>query len=197
MPKTYENLITAPLNIRNQLTAMIRQEAQNAKQGLPCGIVIKVNAMEDEATIEELYKASQAGVPIQLIVRGICCLIPQKPGLSTNITVRSIVGDFLEHARIFYFHNQGDAKVYIGSADIMVRSFDKRIESLFVIKSPMLKQQVINILAYDLRDNVNSYLMQEDGTYVKITPGDEAPFNIHKAFFELCLDEMMKARLFD
>ncbi len=197
MPKTYENLITAPLNIRKQLTAMIRQEAQNAQQGLPCGIVIKVNAMEDEATIEELYKASQAGVPIQLIVRGICCLIPQKPGLSTNITVRSIVGDFLEHARICYFHNQGDAKVYIGSADIMVRSFDKRIESLFVIKSPVLKQQVINILVYDLRDNVNSYLMQEDGTYVKITAGDEAPFNIHKAFFELSLDEVMKARLFE
>jgi polyphosphate kinase len=136
-------------------------------------------------------------VPIQLIVRGICCLIPQKPGLSTNITVRSIVGDFLEHARICYFHNQGDAKVYIGSADIMVRSFDKRIESLFVIKSPVLKQQVINILVYDLRDNVNSYLMQEDGTYVKITAGDEAPFNIHKAFFELSLDEVMKARLFE
>lgn len=196
MPKTYDNLITAPLNIRKQLTAMIRQEAKNAQQGLSCGIVIKVNALEDEMTIEELYKASQAGVPIQLIVRGICCLIPQKPGLSTNITVRSIIGNFLEHARIFYFHNQGDAKVYTGSADIMVRSFDKRIESLFIIKSPVLKQQVTNILAYDLRDNCNSYLMQEDGTYVKITPGSETPFNIHKAFFKLSLDEVMNARLF-
>ena len=196
MPKTYENLITSPLNIRKQLTAMIRQEAQNARQGLPCGIVIKVNALEDEATIEELYKASESGVPIQLIVRGICCLIPQKPGLSTHITVRSIVGDFLEHARIFYFHNQGNAKVYTGSADIMVRSFDKRIESLFIIKSPVLKQQVINMLAYNLRDNFNSYLMQEDGTYLKITPGNETPFNIHKAFFEISLDEVMQARLF-
>jgi polyphosphate kinase len=196
MPQTYENLITAPLSIRNQLTGMIRQEAQNALQGLPCGIVIKVNALEDEATIEELYKASQAGVPIQLIVRGICCLIPQRPGLSTNITVRSIVGNFLEHARIFYFHNQGDVKVYVGSADIMVRSFDRRIESLFLIKSPVLKQQVINILAYDLRDNVNSYLMQEDGTYVKITPGHEGLFDIHQAFFEITLDELMQARLF-
>ena len=195
--KNYENLITAPLNMREQLIAMIRQEAQNAQQGLPCGIAIKVNALEDEATIEELYKASQAGVSIQLIVRGICCLIPQKPGLSTNITVRSIVGNFLEHARIFYFHNQGNAKVYTGSADIMVRSFDKRIESLFTIKSPTLKQQVINILAYDLRDNFNSYLMQEDGTYVPIVPGNEAFFNIHQAFFELNLDEVMKARLFE
>jgi polyphosphate kinase len=196
MPKTYEYLITSPLNIRKQLTAMIRQEVQNAQQGLPCGVVIKVNALEDEAIIEELYKASEAGVPIQLIVRGICCLIPQKPGLSTHITVRSIVGNFLEHARIFYFHNQGDAKVYTGSADIMVRSLDKRIESLFIIKSPVLKQQVINILAYNLRDNFNSYLMQEDGTYLKITPGNEMPFNIHKAFFEISLDEVMKARLF-
>ena len=196
MPKTYEYLITSPLNIRKQLTAMIRQEVQNAQQGLPCGVVIKVNALEDEAIIEELYKASEAGVPIQLIVRGICCLIPQKPGLSTHITVRSIVGDFLEHARIFYFHNQGNAKVYTGSADIMVRSLDKRIESLFIIKSPVLKQQVINILAYNLRDNFNSYLMQEDGTYLKITPGNEMPFNIHKAFFEISLDEVMKARLF-
>jgi len=197
MPKTYKNLITAPLNMREQLTTMIRQEAENAQKGLPCGIVIKVNAMEDETTIEELYKASQAGVPIQLIVRGICCLIPQKPGLSTNITVRSIVGNFLEHARIFYFHNQGNAKVYTGSADVMVRSFDKRIESLFIIKNTVLKQQVINILAYDLKDNVNSYRMQEDGSYVKIIPGDEAPFNIHEAFFGLSLDEVMQARLFE
>jgi polyphosphate kinase len=196
MPKTYNNLITAPLNIRKQLIAMICQEAKNAQQGLPCGIVIKVNALEDEMIIEELYKASQAGVPIQLIVRGICCLIPQRPGLSANITVRSIVGNFLEHARIFYFYNQGDANVYTGSADIMVRSFDKRIESLFIIKSPVLKQQVINILAYNLRDNCNSYLMQEDGTYVKTTPGNEAPFDIHKAFFDLNVEEVMKARLF-
>lgn len=197
MPKTYENLITTPIDIRKQLTDMIRQEARNAQQALPCGIVIKVNALEDEATIEELYKASQAGVPIQLIVRGICCLIPQRPGLSTHIIVRSIVGNFLEHARIFYFHNQGDAKVYAGSADIMVRSFEKRIESLFIIKSPVLKQQVINLLAYDLRDNVNSYLMQEDGTYVKIIPVDEALFDIHQAFFTLTLDEVMRARLFE
>ncbi|MCU0318203.1 MAG: polyphosphate kinase 1 [Amoebophilaceae bacterium] len=193
---TYKNLITAPCNIRKQLTAMIRQEAQHAQQGLPCGIVIKVNALEDEITIEELYKASQAGVPIRLIVRGICCLIPQKPGLSTNITVRSIVGNFLEHARIFYFHNQGSARVYVGSADIMVRSFDQRIESLFIIKHPILKQQVINILAYDLRDNVNSYMMQEDGTYKRIRSSSEAPFNIHTAFFKVTLDEITQARLF-
>mmetsp|Transcript_9889 Transcript_9889/g.22837 ORF Transcript_9889/g.22837 Transcript_9889/m.22837 type:complete len:344 (+) Transcript_9889:552-1583(+) len=196
-PKAYKNLITTPLDIRHQLVTMIRQEAENAQQGLSCGIVIKVNALEDEATIEALYQASQAGVPIQLIVRGICCLIPQKPNLSTNITVRSIVGNFLEHARIFYFHNQGDTKIYAGSADIMVRSFEKRIESLFFIVSPVLKQQVINMLAYDLRDNDNSYLMQEDGTYVKVKPRNAFSFNIHQAFFELRSDKVMQARLFE
>jgi len=196
MPQTYKNLITAPFRIRNKLIGMIRQETQNAQQGLSCGIVIKVNALEDEATIEALYKASQAGVPIRLIVRGICCLIPQRYGLSDNITVRSIVGNFLEHARIFYFHNQGDAKVYAGSVDIMVRSLDQRIESLFLIKSPVPKQEAISILAYNLRDNVNSYMMQEDGTYTKIKPGSEAPFNIHKSFFSLTIDEVMRVRLF-
>ena len=196
MPPTYKHLITTPLDIREQLIAMIRREVQNAQQGLSCGIAIKVNALEDEATIEELYKTSQAGVPIQLIVRGICCLIPQKPGLSDNIIVRSVVGDFLEHARIFYFHNQGDPKVYVGSADIMVRSFEKRIEAVFAISDPALKQQVINMLAYNLKDNVNSYLMQEDGTYTRSKPGNEPPFNMHEAFFKVTLDEVMKAQLF-
>lgn len=196
LPESYENLITAPLNIREQLNAMIRQEAQNAQNGSPAGIVLKVNSLEDEAVIDQLYKASQAGVPIQLIVRGICCLIPNKPGLSQNITVHSVIGDFLEHARIYYFHNQGNPKVYVGSADIMVRSFDRRIEALFMIKDPILKQQVINILVYNLKDNVNTYLMQADGSYVKKKPGQEAPFNVHQAFFGVTLDEVKKAQLF-
>ena len=196
LPRTYAHLITAPLDIRAQLTALIRQEVQNAQQGLPCGVAIKVNALEDEATIEELYKASQAGVSIQLIVRGICCLLPQKPGLSENITVRSIVGDFLEHTRIFYFHNQGAPKVYTGSADIRVRSFDKRIEALFILKNPVLKQQVINILAFNLKDNLNSYRMQADGTYTRVEPGDEPPFNMHEAFFKVTRAAVMSACLF-
>ncbi|MHA7878018.1 MAG: polyphosphate kinase 1 [Bacteroidota bacterium] len=196
LPKPYTNLIAAPLSIRGQLISMIRQEVHNAQQGLSCGIVIKVNALEDKAIIEALYEASEAGVPIRLIVRGICCLIPQRPGLSTNIKVHSIVGNVLEHARIFYFHNQGNAQVYVGSADIMVRSFEKRIESLFLVKHIILKQQVINILAHDLRDNTNSYLMQEDGTYVKVKSDNEAAFDIHQAFFKVTVDEVVRARLF-
>ncbi|MEL6606874.1 MAG: polyphosphate kinase 1 [Bacteroidota bacterium] len=193
---TYTHLITSPLDMRAQLTGLIQQEVQNARQGLPAGIVIKVNALEDEAIIEELYKASAAGVPIRLIVRGVCCLIPQKPGLSDNITVRSIVGNFLEHSRLFYFHQQGTPKVYAGSADMMVRSFDKRIEALFILKNPVLQQQVIHILACNLKDNVNSYLMQADGTYSKKIPGDEPLFNMHESFFNVNRDEMMKAKLF-
>lgn len=191
----YENLITAPFDLRTQLTTLIRQEVQNAQQGLSAGIVIKVNALEDKAIIEELYQASAAGVPIQLIVRGVCCLIPQKSGLSDHITVRSIVGDFLEHARLFYFYQQGTPQVYAGSADMMVRSFDKRIEVLFALKNPTLRQQVIHILASNLQDNVNSYLMQADGTYRKITPGDGPAFDMHEAFFKVTLAEVMQAQL--
>lgn len=196
LSQTYTNLIATPLDMREQLINMIRQEMYNAQQGLPCGIVIKVNALEDQASIEALYEASQSGVPIRLIVRGICCLIPQRPNLSSNITVRSIVGDFLEHARIFYFHNRGFEKIYVGSADVMVKSFDKRIESLFLIKQPMLQKEVLNILVYNLRDTFNSYAMQEDGAYTKVATDSENNFNIHQAFFKLKQEDITDARLF-
>ena len=142
--------------------------------------------MEDRFVIDELYKASEAGVPIRLIVRGICCLRPKRIGLSQNIIVRSIVGDYLEHTRIFYFHQNGQPIVYGGSADIMNRSFDRRIESLFALVAPHVKQQAIHILHYNLLDNVNAYELQEDGTYLKISPaeGQEA-FNIHQRFFDV------------
>lgn len=195
-PQQHQNSIMAPHNMRQQLTTMMRQEAQHAQRGLPCGIVIKVNALDDQATIEALYQAAQAGVPIRLVVRSVCCLLPQKEGLSTNISVRSIVGDFLEHARIFYFHNQGNPNVYMGSADIMTRSFDRRIETLWLLKNPLVRQQAINILAYNLRDNVNSYVMQSDGTYTKVIPDQDPPFNMHCAFFKVTWDEVMQARLF-
>ena len=131
----YTHLITTPLNLRERIIAMIDQEVDYAQKGLPSGIVIKVNALEDEMAIEALYRASQAGVPIQLIVRGICCLIPGRSGISERIVVRSIVGDFLEHARIYYFHHGGQPKVYSGSADMMARNFESRIEALFAIKN--------------------------------------------------------------
>src|SRR5690606_38087129 len=172
-PHIYKYLITAPGDMRQQLIDLINIEAENAKKGLPSGIVIKINSQEDREVIDELYKASQVGVTIKLIVRGICCLRPGRTGLSENITVNSIVGEFLEHSRMFYFHNNNDPKVYGGSADIMVRSFERRLESLFLIVDETLKQQAINILVYNLRDNVNSYSMLENGNYVKKEIGDE------------------------
>ncbi|MEA5138867.1 polyphosphate kinase 1 [Arcicella rigui] len=199
-PYSYERLITAPRDMRKSLVAMIRNEAENARAGLPSGICLKINSLQDKITIDELYKASQAGVKIQLIVRGICCLRPQRKGLSENITVRSIVGDFLEHTRIYYFHNNGNPKVYGGSADVMVRSFDRRIESLFEIYGTQVKQQAINILAWNLKDNVNAYTMQEDGSFKRcaspVECGD-ATFDIHKKFFEVTMADIMDAKLFE
>ncbi|MGY6558115.1 MAG: polyphosphate kinase 1 [Nitritalea sp.] len=197
MPTTYQNLITAPRDMRNQLITFINQEADNAEAGLSSGIVIKVNSLEDSETIYALYRASQKGVPIKLIIRGICCLRPGRKGLSENIEVISLVGDYLEHSRIYYFHQNGKPLTYAGSADMMVRSFDKRLESLFRIADPFLKQQLISILAYNLKDNQNAYVMQEDGTYVKkqVAAGEE-PFNIHQAFYEITAADVRKTVLF-
>ena len=181
--------------MRNSLITLIQNETQNAKKGLPSGIVIKLNSLQDDIVIEEMYKASKAGVSIKLIVRGICCLRPGRKGLSENVTVRSIVGEYLEHSRIFYFHNNGEPNVYSGSADIMVRSFDRRMESLFLVKEEMLQQQLINILRYNFMDNVNTYEMKEDGSYEKIKTNNK-PFDIHKEFYNVQVGEVMKAQLF-
>ncbi|UJP64128.1 polyphosphate kinase 1 [Mongoliitalea daihaiensis] len=196
MPTTYQNLITAPRDMRNQLIEYIETEAANARNGLPSGVFIKVNSLEDSEIIYALYRASQSGVPVKLIIRGICCLRPGRKGLSENIEVLSIVGDFLEHSRIYHFHNNGDTRTYAGSADMMVRSFDKRLESLFRIQDPLLEKQLMNILAYNLRDNVNAYIMQEDATYIAKQPKEgEEVFNIHHEFFNLKLTDVKNVKL--
>ena len=196
VPSDYRNLITAPRDMRHQLISFIEQEAIHAKNGLPSGIFIKVNSLEDSEIIYALYRASQQGVQIKLIVRGICCLRPRRKGLSENIEVLSIVGDFLEHSRIYHFHNNGDTRTYSGSADMMVRSFDKRLESLFKVEAPLLEKQLMNILAYNLRDNANTYTMQEDGTYIAKAPAEgEARFNIHQEFFKVKVNEVLKVVL--
>lgn len=196
MPAQYENLITAPQDMRNQLIEYIEKEAENAQNGLPSGIFIKVNSLEDSETIFALYKASQAGVTIKLVVRGICCLRPGRKGLSENIEVFSIVGEYLEHSRIYYFHNNGETRTYAGSADMMVRSFDKRLEALFKVESELLEKQLMNIISYCLRDNENSYMMQEDGTYLARKPvGDEPIFNVHKEFYLVDPEEVMQVEL--
>lgn len=196
VPNTYRNLITAPRDMRNQLIQYIEEEAENARKGLPAGIFIKVNSLEDSEMIYSLYRASQSGVTVKLIVRGICCIRPGRVGLSENIEVLSLVGDFLEHSRIYHFHNNGNTRTYSGSADMMVRSFDKRLESLFKVESPLLEKQLMNIIAYNLKDNVNSYVMQEDGSYIPKRPSEnELEFNVHKEFFNLNAEEVARVKL--
>ncbi|MFC3881015.1 polyphosphate kinase 1 [Algoriphagus namhaensis] len=196
IPSSYQNLITAPRDMRNQLIKFIEQEAENASNGLPAGVFIKVNSLEDTIIIDALYRASQAGVTIKLVVRGICCLRPGRVGLSENIEVISIVGDLLEHSRIYHFHNNGNSRTYSGSADMMVRSFDKRLESLFKVESELLERQLMNILHYNLKDNFNAYVMNEDGTYTAKAPKEgEEEFNVHKEFFHLDAAEVMKVKL--
>ncbi len=196
VPSDYRNLITAPRDMRHQLISFIEEEAKHAKNGFPSGIFIKVNSLEDSEIIYALYHASQQGVPVKLIVRGICCLRPGRKGLSENIEVLSIVGDFLEHSRIYHFHNNGATRTYSGSADMMVRSFDKRLESLFKVESPLLEKQLMNILSYNLRDNANSYTMQEDGTYIAKAPAEgEAKFNIHQEFFKVEVKQVLGVKL--
>jgi polyphosphate kinase len=175
---------------------MVKRETQNAKEGIPCGIVIKMNSLQDKEFIDALYEASQAGVSIKLIIRGMCCLRPGRKGLSENIEVISIVGEYLEHSRIYYFHNGGNPKVYIGSADAMVRSFDRRIESLFSLDQENLKKQAMNNLRYNLMDNVNAYSMNEDGSYSVKAQDGQPPFNIHKEFYHVTQEIISNVVLF-
>jgi polyphosphate kinase len=184
-PFAYQNLITSPRDMRIQLLNLVKREAGNAKQGITTGIVIKMNSLQDKEFIDELYEASRAGVQIKLIIRGMCCLRPGRMGLSENIQVISLVGEYLEHSRIYYFHNEGNPKVYIGSADAMVRSFDRRIESLFSLEQENLKKQAMNILRYNLMDNVNCYIMNEDGSYTKKEQNGEPAFNVQKEFYKV------------
>lgn len=195
-PSTYRNLITSPRDMRIQLCNLIRREAENARNGLTTGIVMKMNSLQDKELIDELFAASQAGVPVKLIIRGMCCLRPGRKGVSENIEVISVVGEYLEHSRIYYFHNTGSPKVYIGSADAMVRSFDRRIESLFLLDDEFLKKQAINNLRYNLKDNVNAYTMREDGSYVIKELNGEPNFNIHKEFYNVTREIVMNAKLF-
>ncbi len=164
-PPQYQKFITAPDDMRPFFYERIEAETQNALDGKPSGIVIKVNSLLDYDMIERLYKASQAGVEIRLIVRGICSLVPGVEGISDHITVRSIVGRFLEHSRIFRFENGGDPLIYLGSADLMPRNLDRRVELLFPVEEPKIRMRVEAVLAMQLEDTVNSRLQGPDALY--------------------------------
>ena len=167
-PPTWNKLALAPLWLRSRCIRMIKREAEHARAGKPARIMAKMNSLCDKEVIANLYEASCTGVKIELVIRGICCLKAGIPGLSENIMVHSIVGNFLEHARILYVENDGSPEVYMGSADWMPRNLDKRVEIMFPVEDPELKKQVIHILQVQLEDNVKAHVLQPDGTYEKI-----------------------------
>lgn len=167
-PPAWNKLLVAPIWMKNRFLSMIKRETENAMNGKKARIVAKMNSLCDPMIIRALYEASCAGVEIELIIRGICCLKAGVKGLSENITVRSIVGNFLEHARIFYFYNDGFEDVYMGSADWMPRNLDKRVEITFPVEDEDLKKRVIDILNIQLADTLKAHIMQPDGTYDKI-----------------------------
>ena len=165
-----KKLLHAPFTLKKGLLDLIAQETQNALSGLPAHIIAKVNGLTDAKIIRALYRASQAGVRIDLIVRGMCCLRPGIPGVSHNIYVRSIIGRFLEHSRIYYFLNHGDEKLYLSSADWMERNLDKRIETCFPLENKRLLSRVKKELEMYLNDNTQSWVLQPDGQYIRNTP---------------------------
>ena len=167
-PPSWNRLAIAPLWLRDKFMHLIKRETKNAKEGKKAFIVAKMNSLCDAKIINALYEASQAGVQIDLIIRGICCLRVGVEGVSENIRVRSIVGRFLEHSRIFYFHNDGDEEVYMGSADWMPRNLDKRVEILFPVLDEELKSEVIHILEIQLNDTMKAHVLTRDNIYKKV-----------------------------
>lgn len=192
----YGPLMVAPLNLAEKCVALIEREAEHAREGRPARMIAKMNSLLDKNIVQSLYRASQAGVEIDLMVRGICSLRPGMRGVSDHIRVRSVVGRFLEHSRIYYFENGGEPEVYLGSADWMPRNLHERVEVLFPVNSPLLRDRVVHeILAAYLADNVKSRFLQKDGRYLRAwesprggrhkPPSGRAAFNAQEFLVDL------------
>ena len=178
--KNYKKLLVAPVNLREQMEKLIRREIEHAKAGNKAHIILKMNSLVDMDMIQLLYQASQVGVKVDLFIRGMCCLRPGIKGVSENIRVISVVGRYLEHSRIYYFHNHGDDEVYMGSADLMPRNLNHRVEVVFPVENKaqvrFLREKILG--AY-LKDNTRARILQTDGKYIRATPvGDEKPFDV-------------------
>jgi len=178
----------APVSARQMFTEAVQSEIAAAKRGETSGIWLKLNALVDKASIDLLYEASQAGVPIELVVRGICCLRPGVKGLSEHIRVRSLIGRFLEHSRIYAFANgqplpSSEAKVYISSADLMPRNLDRRVEVFMPMENPTVHRQILDqIMMSNIKDTSNSWLLQPDGRYIRHPDAETKPFSAHHFF---------------
>ena len=183
-PLSWNELVLAPIWLRTCFMRLIARETKHAREGKPAKIVAKMNSLCDEGIIAALYEASAAGVEIELIVRGICCLKVGIPGISENIHVRSIVGNFLEHSRIFFFLNDGEEELYMGSADWMPRNLDRRVEILFPVLDDTLKEKVKHILDVELADNTKAHVLKPDGEYEKIDRRGKVLVNSQKQFCE-------------
>ena len=181
-----KKLLHAPFTLHAQLIAFIDDEIANAKAGKPAQIIVKVNALTEVQLINKLYEASQAGVQIDLIIRSICCLRPGLPNLSENIRVRSIVGRFLEHTRVYYFGNNGNPRIYCSSADWMDRNLFNRVEVCFPVEDPILKKRIYQQgLVNYLKDNTQAWLLQGDGTWVRAQLNEgEKPYNSQQTLLE-------------
>ena len=184
--KSYRKMLVAPVNLRDRMIAMIRREIDHCSNGGKGRIVAKMNSLVDGQVIATLYEASQAGVEIDLIIRGICCLRPGVEGISDNIRVISIIGRFLEHSRIFYFHNSGEEEIYIGSADWMTRNLSRRVEAVAPVESYSLAQDLQEILGIMLADNRQAWELKSDGTYIqKQPPKDAQPQSTHNILMDI------------
>ena len=170
----YRKLLVAPVNLRQKLEALVRREIEHAKKGVKARLIFKMNSLVDPHMIQLLYAASQAGVKVDLFVRGMCCLRPGLKGVSENIRVVSVVGRYLEHSRVYYFQNNGKEEIYLGSADLMQRNLDHRVEVVFPVERPEhVKYLRDHVLAAYQRDNLRARLMQPDGTYVRVKPKEK------------------------
>ncbi len=188
-------LYIAPTGLRKKFISLIKREEENASKGKKSHIIIKINSLVDKEIIDALYKASKAGVKIQCIVRGICCLRPGIEGVSENITVRSIVGRFLEHSRIFYFYNDGEEDIYLSSADLMTRNLDKRVEILFPIEAQHNKHKIKGYLEIYLADNVKARILSSDGTYNRVSfKDDDERINSQTYFAKKAMKQIKRAK---